>query len=137
MAWWRSTIHSRCRSICWPSPSPACAIAAQIVQFGSFDLLMQLSRLILMACGGVVATFGVRRARDLRTASITDALTQVFNRAFLEERFRNEVARAERYERDLSVFILDVDHFKLYNDRHGHPAGDQCLREVADILRYG
>ena len=112
-------------------------MVGQVAQWGQFDLVMQLTRLILMGCGGVVATFGVRRARDLRTASITDGLTQIFNRAFLEERFQNEFARAERYGRDLSVLLLDVDHFKAYNDRHGHPAGDQCLREVADILRFG
>jgi diguanylate cyclase (GGDEF)-like protein len=110
---------------------------AQIWQYGEFDFLTQLTRLILIGAAGVLATFTVRRARELRTASIVDALTQVFNRAFMEERFGNEFARAERYGRHLSLVILDVDHFKAYNDRHGHLAGDQALREVADLLRYG
>jgi diguanylate cyclase (GGDEF)-like protein len=108
-----------------------------LMHYGQFDLMTQLTRLLLIGCGGVVATFGVRRARDLRTASMLDALTQVFNRGFLEERFANEFSRAERYERDLSILLLDVDHFKFYNDRHGHAAGDQVLREIADILRFG
>ncbi len=112
-------------------------IAQQMPIYGQFDLLDQLTRLMILASGGVVATFGVRRARELRTAAIVDALTQVYNRGFLDERLRNELSRAERYDRELSVLLLDVDHFKDYNDRRGHQAGDQVLRELADILRYG
>lgn len=112
------------------------AIMQQIQVCGQFEMVGQLTRMLLLCAGGLVATFGVRRARELRTASIMDALTQVFNRGFLEERFLNEYTRAERYGRPLSVMVLDVDHFKLYNDRRGHASGDQVLREIADILRY-
>ncbi|NUP98670.1 MAG: GGDEF domain-containing protein [Armatimonadetes bacterium] len=109
----------------------------QANRFGQFDLVMQLTRLVLIGSGGVIATFGVRRARELRTASILDALTQVFNRGFFDERFRHEFDRAERYGRVLSLVVVDVDNFKRYNDRNGHLEGDQVLREVADILRFG
>lgn len=113
------------------------AVWTQINQHGQFMLEMQLTRLVLIGSGGVIATFGVRRARELRTASILDALTQVFNRGFFDERLRHELDRAERYERPLSLAVIDVDHFKRYNDRNGHLNGDQVLREVADILRFG
>ncbi|MBI5833817.1 MAG: GGDEF domain-containing protein [Armatimonadetes bacterium] len=112
-------------------------ITDQLVNYGQFDLLDQFTRLLLLVAGGVVATFGVRRARELRTAAIVDALTQVYNRGFLDERLHNEMSRAERYDREISVLLMDVDLFKQYNDRRGHQAGDQVLRELADILRYG
>ncbi len=113
------------------------AVRDQVERFGRFDLLMQLTRLVLLASGGIIATYSVRRARELRTASVLDALTQVFNRGFFDERYRHEFERAHRYGRCLAVAIIDVDNFKRYNDRNGHLNGDQVLREVADILRYG
>lgn len=112
-------------------------VLAQVYRFGQFDLVMQMTRIVLIGSGGVVATFSVRRARELRTASIMDALTGVFNRGFFDERFSHEFFRAERYQRHLSLAVVDVDHFKHYNDRNGHLSGDQVLREVADILRFG
>ncbi len=112
-------------------------VLEQAERYGSFDLVMQLTRFVLLGSGGVIATFSVRRARELRTASILDALTRVFNRGFFDERFRHEFERAERYGRELSLAVFDVDLFKQYNDRHGHLDGDQVLREMADILRLG
>lgn len=112
-------------------------VMAQAERYGSFDLVMQLTRFVLLGSGGVIATFSVRRARELRTASILDALTRVYNRGFFDERYRHEFERAERYRRELSLAVFDVDFFKQYNDRHGHLDGDQVLREIADILRLG
>lgn len=109
----------------------------QRLVYGQFDLVVQLTNLVLIGSGGLVATFGVRRARELRTASVLDALTGLYNRRFFDERFEHEFLRAERYGRSLSVVMIDIDRFKLYNDRHGHVAGDEVLREVADILRDG
>jgi len=112
-------------------------VLTQAERYGTFDLVMQLTRFVLLGSGGVIATFSVRRARELRTASILDALTRVYNRGFFDERFRHEFERAERYQRELSLAVFDVDWFKQYNDRHGHLEGDQVLREMADILRLG
>ncbi len=63
-----------------------------------------------------------------------DALTGLFNRAQLEKRLQQEVDRARRYGRVLSLFFLDLDHFKTVNDRFGHQAGDALLKGFADLL---
>ena len=73
--------------------------------------------------------------RQLVEESVTDPLTGVRNRRYLERFLETEAARAQRYETECSVAMLDLDHFKVYNDAHGHPAGDGVLRGVADILR--
>lgn len=64
----------------------------------------------------------------------TDSLTELFNHRYFQERLRSEIRRAERYERPLSVIMLDIDHFKTLNDTHGHPVGDSVLRDTARIL---
>lgn len=70
----------------------------------------------------------------LERVSITDELTGVANRRRLDEFFAGEWRRALRAGTFLSVLLVDVDHFKAYNDHYGHPAGDVCLREVAQAL---
>ena len=71
----------------------------------------------------------------LRQWAYIDGLTGVFNRRHFDERLAHSWARAERIGGDLSVVLLDVDHFKRFNDRYGHQAGDDCLRRVATTLR--
>jgi len=71
----------------------------------------------------------------LEQQAITDGLTGLHNHRFFYERLRDEVVRAQRYELPLSVLMMDLDDFKKYNDRFGHPAGDGVLRRVAEILR--
>ncbi len=71
----------------------------------------------------------------LRTLSVTDDLTGLNNRFAFEEEFRNEFARAQQCDSPLSLLFLDADHFKLYNDEFGHPAGDDALRTIARFLK--
>lgn len=66
--------------------------------------------------------------------SITDGLTGLYNHRYLHERLGEEVARAAKEGTELSLLFLDLDHFKQYNDRHGHRAGDRALRTVARTL---
>lgn len=66
--------------------------------------------------------------------SLKDKLTGVGNRAAFDERLTEETYRAKRYELPLSLLLIDVDHFKDYNDHFGHPAGDEALRRVARAL---
>src|SRR5437899_652446 len=67
--------------------------------------------------------------------TITDGLTQLHNKRYLIEFLEREMARGIRHRRPLSVLLLDVDHFKQVNDKHGHVGGDFVLRELAAILR--
>lgn len=67
----------------------------------------------------------------------TDGLTELNNHRAFQEKLAKELQRTLRYEAPLSVLLLDVDKFKLYNDTYGHPAGDQVLKQVAAILRQG
>jgi diguanylate cyclase (GGDEF)-like protein len=73
--------------------------------------------------------------RKLEEQSITDALTALKNRRFFDERLNEEFRRAQRYGDYLSLIMIDLDHFKDVNDRHGHPAGDGVLREAAALIR--
>ncbi|MFL6468285.1 MAG: diguanylate cyclase [Pyrinomonadaceae bacterium] len=67
--------------------------------------------------------------------SITDPLTGLLNRRYIEERLAEEINRSGRSSEPLSFLMLDVDEFKSYNDRFGHPAGDEALRIVGTILK--
>jgi len=74
------------------------------------------------------------RARTMARRADTDALTSVLNRAGFNQAFSREFSRARRYRQPLSLVLLDLDHFKLVNDRHGHPAGDKVLEGTARLL---
>ena len=82
---------------------------------------------------GIIAAFAlensVNRAR-LRLSGFTDVLTGWYNRRYLEVRLLEELARACRNSAFLACLMLDIDHFKRVNDEHGHPAGDDALREM-------
>jgi len=64
----------------------------------------------------------------------SDALTGLNNRAVFDMQINREFERARRYERNLTLMMLDIDHFKVVNDTFGHPMGDQVLREVSQII---
>ncbi|QQZ28794.1 GGDEF domain-containing protein [Thiothrix subterranea] len=79
---------------------------------------------------------------DLHSAQIqvqeqahTDPVTQISNRRFFDTTFKMEWRRATREAKPLSLLMIDVDHFKRYNDRHGHQAGDQCLQIIAQCIK--
>jgi diguanylate cyclase (GGDEF)-like protein len=84
------------------------------------------------------AAAAIESARLHRLAverSHVDALTRLLNRHRLDEDLADECRRSARYGRPLSVVMMDVDHFKAFNDAHGHPAGDVVLQSVAEVLR--
>jgi diguanylate cyclase (GGDEF)-like protein len=77
---------------------------------------------------------------SLRQASIRDVLTGLYNRRFFDESSRREMLRAVRQQTKgdydgLALMMIDIDHFKLFNDQHGHEVGDEVLREVAQVLQ--
>jgi diguanylate cyclase (GGDEF)-like protein len=71
---------------------------------------------------------------ELRRLSTVDALTGVANRRRFDEALEHEWSRARRAGEPLALLMLDVDHFKLFNDRYGHPAGDACLKSLAEAV---
>ncbi len=77
----------------------------------------------------------VELEEELREQAIRDPVTGLYNRRFLHEVLRREVARAERYGHALSLILIDIDNFKDINDRYGHLVGDEALRRVAKALR--
>lgn len=70
----------------------------------------------------------------LRHQSTRDPLTGLYNRRYLKEAMEREIYRAERHQGSLGLIMLDVDHFKQFNDRFGHDAGDELLRELGKFL---
>jgi len=81
-----------------------------------------------------IAVQNARLYKQREKEAIRDGLTRLYNRRFLRERLTQEEAMAKRYKRFFSLIILDIDHFKVYNDTFGHPAGDQLLIALAKVL---
>lgn len=74
---------------------------------------------------------------ELEQVAVRDGLTGLYNHRFFQEQFEAELSRGLRHGHPVSLLFLDVDHFKHYNDRHGHPAGDKLLRKLAALLTGG
>ncbi len=91
----------------------------------------------LMQMLAVQALLGIEKVllyQEKEQLAITDPLTDLFNRRELERRLSEEVRRSERYGREFSLLLLDLDHFKQLNDSRGHPAGDAVLRHLGHLL---
>jgi diguanylate cyclase (GGDEF)-like protein len=73
----------------------------------------------------------------LERTAMTDGLTNLANRLHFDHRLASDWASAARRRAPLSVLMVDVDHFKRYNDRYGHQGGDECLRQIAASIRAG
>ncbi len=74
------------------------------------------------------------RIRNLEQDSLTDSLTHLFNRRFFDAQLERSLAQAQRSGRPLSLMVLDIDHFKSFNDTLGHGKGDQALKQVGQVL---
>ena len=72
---------------------------------------------------------------SMKVMAVTDGLTGLFNHKEFYQAIRRELERARRYQHTLSLLMIDVDDFKQFNDRFGHPAGDVALRSVANLLK--
>lgn len=90
-------------------------------------------RQLLQLTGMAIATLNLRT--KLENQSIRDSLTGLFNRHFLQISLERELARAARRKQTLAVFMMDLDHFKKFNDTYGHAAGDTVLRALSEIFR--
>ncbi len=100
---------------------------------GPGDNDAQMIQSIAEQLGMAMANLQLRET--LRVQSLRDPLTGLFNRRYLEENMQRELQRCERQGLPLSLLMIDVDHFKAFNDRHGHAAGDAALAHVGRTMQ--
>ncbi len=103
----------------------------------AIDQLKDDDRIVLgtVASELVVAVENSRLYRLTKRMAITDELTDLYNYRYLQQRLDDELGRAERYGKRLSLIMLDLDDFKRVNDTHGHLVGDSALSEVGQLLK--
>ena len=93
-------------------------------------------RLANLVARQIAVAFANLKLRErLKNQSIRDPLTGLFNRRYMEESLQREVRRAQRNNESIGIIMLDVDHFKRFNDTFGHEGGDILLRELAEFLQ--
>ncbi len=141
----------RIRSVCekWKTWIPIIFITAMTqdqdlakgIESGGDDYLTKpISRIVLNAKLTAMERIAKMRGeledanRQLKQLSEMDGLTGIANRRRFDDYFEREYKRAIRENSSLSVLLIDVDHFKSYNDHYGHPAGDTCLQQIATTL---
>jgi diguanylate cyclase (GGDEF)-like protein len=98
----------------------------------SLDLFQAISPQLAVAIDRATLK---EKAGEFEQLSVTDALTGLLNRRYIEERLMEEIKRSNRHGFPMGFMMLDVDHFKSYNDQFGHPAGDEALKLVGRIIR--
>jgi diguanylate cyclase (GGDEF)-like protein len=127
------------RYLCMPIVAHGNTLGILYVQCPSEDVVAAVNlrmdglRQLVQLTGMAIATLNLRTT--LENQSIRDSLTGLFNRHFMQISLERELARAARRKQILAVFMLDVDHFKKFNDTYGHVAGDTALKAVAEVFR--
>ncbi|UCC81041.1 MAG: diguanylate cyclase [Candidatus Zixiibacteriota bacterium] len=81
-----------------------------------------------------LALANIRQFATIERLSYTDSMTGIFNYRYFYKRLGEEILRAKRYNRELSLVILDIDNFKLFNDNYGHQTGDMVLKSTAELI---
>ncbi|MBM7624232.1 diguanylate cyclase [Sporohalobacter salinus] len=76
-----------------------------------------------------------KRFMSMKQLALRDSLTKLYNHGYFKEALKQEINRAERYDQDLALLLLDIDDFKEINDTYGHQAGDKMLKKLAKLLR--
>ena len=124
-------------ALCWLETRRLLAIMAVAKRLADSELGVAIDH----PGGGVLGDFArsinsvSAKLTEARNSATTDLLTQVLNRGGVLSTLSTEVGRAVRYGRPMSVAFVDLDHFKVVNDSHGHQVGDVVLRGVADLFR--
>ena len=109
---------------------------ARVWQPEEQDLLQQVAEQLAIAIQQSELHQRLQVANQtLEQIAITDALTQIANRRHFDTTLSTEWQRAQREQRELSLILCDIDHFKQFNDTYGHPAGDACIAAVAQTLQ--
>jgi diguanylate cyclase (GGDEF)-like protein len=102
--------------------------------YGLFSWSAQISRLIIMLIASALSIAVVARSQKLLQMATRDPLTGLFSRGYVDDRFAVELSRARRYNKGLTIAVIDADRFKSLNDTHGHLAGDLALQKIGTLL---
>jgi diguanylate cyclase (GGDEF)-like protein len=94
----------------------------------------EIERAEMVAAHAHLALLNAERYSHAKERAFVDDVTEVFNARYLLQATAHEIQRSERSERNLTVLFLDLDHFKLVNDNHGHLVGSQILRQLSQVL---
>jgi diguanylate cyclase (GGDEF)-like protein len=114
------------------------AQSAHRIQFWTEGLFFaQLGLTVLFSVVGLLYLERIIQAflSDAERMAITDGLTGVFNRRYLDSALEEELGRTGRHGRSMTIAMIDIDHFKRFNDTKGHQAGDQLLRALTQVMR--
>lgn len=130
------------RYICTPLMGHGEMLGLLYLQFESFDTLINKDqiearqRLAVNVSERIGLSLSILNFHNaLKDMSIRDALTGLYNRRYMDESLEREIFRANRKKTPLGIIMLDIDHFKRFNDTFGHEAGDAILRELGALLR--
>jgi diguanylate cyclase (GGDEF)-like protein/PAS domain S-box-containing protein len=115
-------LHIRKKSVASPEDS-------RLWLAGLNSITSELSKLLSLSISNI------RLREKLSIQSIRDPLTGLFNRRFMEESFQKEIRRAARKKESIGMVMVDIDHFKTFNDLHGHAAGDAILVELSTFFK--
>ena len=107
---------------------------SDLILYGALFVALAIIVLVLIRYY-IVVQDNHKLKTELEHVTTTDALTGIANRRFFEETMARELKRAQRYGRQLTLLMIDLDNFKNYNDRHGRPMGDQLLRDCAHLMK--
>lgn len=115
-------------SIAWNSARQPFDLVVPVVFFSGAVFVLLVTSISLQTAADI------QRIAILEEENVTDPLTGIYNRRYMDRRLKEEVARANRYGFPLSVLLLDIDHFKQLNDRCGHHFGDVVLNAVGQAI---
>jgi diguanylate cyclase (GGDEF)-like protein len=127
-------LHSDQTTICVPLLAQSVAIGALHIILKEKPSSATRSQFITMSDHLSLALANINLRESLKLQAIRDPLTNLYNRRYLDEAFENEILRAKRNEHSIGVMMIDIDHFKQFNDSFGHDAGDYTLQLVGTLL---
>ncbi|HYW50593.1 MAG TPA: GGDEF domain-containing protein [Gemmatimonadaceae bacterium] len=121
--------------VAWASTTIDTSPAWADLSYGRFDVQDQMARIVLLGIATCISLAIVLRVQQLRVLSVRDRLTGLMIRGYFDERLSESFDRAQRTGDALAVAMIDLDHFKTFNDRFGHAVGDLVLASVSRAIR--
>jgi diguanylate cyclase (GGDEF)-like protein/PAS domain S-box-containing protein len=122
--------------LCVPMIAQAETLGMLHIRGKAGEPIEHLKQLALMVTERVsLALSNLKLSETLRSQSIRDLLTGLFNRRYMYEMMEREIRRAARYNRFIGIIMIDIDHFKQFNDSFGHSAGDAILKELGRLMQ--